>query len=220
VTTIQRQSGLWTLLLVLATGIAAAPLGSQELGIRPLAGATQAAAQDPSLWSFSLEAAGFGGTTGMAGRPCLTRAAYSISANFALGNEAWTYFALGLDGFALGESIPDPSLFLYRAYGGNSIYLETGPRFGLGGLGLRLFAKSRVEILGGAGIAATEDTGTTLVSLVPFLRFDARLHSPISSNWSWSVGLPAELQKHAAATTFIAGLSLAIVWTPQKETKK
>ncbi len=217
-TTIQRRSGHWALLLVLATGIAAGPLWAQKPEERPLA--MRSTLREPSPWSYSLEASGFGGATGMAGRPNLARGGYSIAASLALGDAAWTYFAFGLDGFALGESLPDPSLFLYRAYGGNSIFVETGPRFRLEGLGLSFLARSRLEILGGAGIAATEDTGTTLVSLLPFLRFDARLHTPISSNWSWSVGLPAELQKHAAATTFIAGLSLAIVWTPQKDGKK
>ncbi len=156
----------------------------------------------------------------MPGRPLLPRTGYAISSVLALGDAKWTWIALGLDWFALGESMPDPSLFLYRGYGGNSLFLGTGPRFALSGLDWKPLANSRLDLVGGAGIAATEDTGTTLVSLVPFLRLDSRVVTPINSDWSWSIGLPIEVQKRATATTWLGGLSLAIVWMPKGEGKK
>ncbi|HUX41209.1 MAG TPA: hypothetical protein VMV83_08615 [Rectinemataceae bacterium] len=178
---------------------------------------SKATASQSNIISLSLEAAGFGGGTIMAGRPLLPRTGYAISSLLALGDAKWTWIALGLDGFALGESMPDASLFLYRGYGGNSLFLGTGPRFELSRLGWKPLAKSRLDLVGGAGIAATEDTGTTLVSLLPFLRLDSRVVTTFNSDWSWSVGLPIEVQRRATATTWLGGLSLAIVWTPKGE---
>ena len=169
-------------------------------------------------YSVSLEVAGYAGGTSMSGRPLLGRAAYSLSSVFSYGNEHWTYVAIGVDGFTVRESYPDPSLFLYRGFGGNSLFVEGGARFALADLGLeklKPLAKGRLEVLGGAGLAATEDTGTTLVSLLPFLRLDARMVCPIDANWSWTAGIPLEVMKKATALTGLGGLSVGIVWTPR-----
>ena len=181
---------------------------------------TKASALQPDSWSLSLEASALGGGTVMTSRPLLPRTGYAISGILSFGDANWTWVALGVDGFGLGESMPDTSLFLYRGYGGNSLFLGTGPRFALDGLDWKPLAKSRLDIVGGGGIAAIEDTGTTLVSLLPFLRLDSRLVTPINSNWSWSIGVPMEVQKRATATTWLGGLSLAMVWTPKTEAKK
>ena len=202
------------LFLFIAASLAALPAAADTAG-KP----TSQASMRPSLFSFSAEACGFGGMTGMPGRPALERTAYSIDAILSVSDARWTYFALGADYVDVNESIPDPTLFLYRGYGGNSLFVEGGPRFALAGLGFRPLAKSRVETLGGAGVAATEDTGTTLVSLVPFLRFDIRLVNPLSPFWGWSIGIPVEVQRRATAITGMAGLSLAIVVRLPEDTK-
>ena len=174
----------------------------------------------PSPFALALEASGIGAGTALPGRPLLGRTGYAISGQMSFRDPHWTWFAWGIDGFNLGESLPDSSLFLYRGYGGNSIFVGTGPRFALSGLGWRPVANSSLDITGEIGLSATEDTGTTLVSLLPFFRLDSRLVNPLSPYWSWSLGLPLELQRKATALTWMGALSLSLVWTPFPTVRK
>ena len=195
------------LALALALGACASLLAATGQG-------SPRVADKADFLSLSFEISALGGGTAMSSRPLLPRDGYAVGGRIALGDSGWTWLALGLDWFALGESIPDASLFLYRGYGGTSLFAGTGPRFSLSGLGWKPLARSRLDIVGGAGIAATEDTGTTLVSLVPFLRLDSSLQTPITPYWKWSLGIPMEVQRRSTALTWLGGLSLAIVWNP------
>lgn len=184
-----------------------------------------AAAPAPTAWqplplSLAGEAAAFGGLTTMTGRSILPRPAYTAGGILTLGDDKWAWLSFGIDGLTVEPSSPDAALFLYRGYAGNSVFLETGPRLSLAGFGWKPLAKSRMELLGGAGMAATEDTGTTLVSIVPFLRFDARLAIPLLPWLAASVGMPIEIQKHGASVTTLAGLSLGLAVIPLSPVKR
>lgn len=190
------------------------------LAALPLLAAPGPSSRPGPLLAVAAQAEGFGGLTSSADRGSLPRGALGAAASISLGGETWTWISLGLEVFRAEPSLPDASLFLYRGYEGSSLFLQTGPRLSLSGLGLPFLAKSRAEILAGPGLLVAEDTGTTLVSLLPFLRLDARVLSPLSRGWSWSLGLPLLVERHAAVWSYYGGLSLGFSWSPSPRRSK
>lgn len=152
------------------------------------------------------------GATVESPRPLLPRTGLSAGLEVAWEGRDWIPFALGLSFFQTGPSWPDPSLFLYRGFGGLALCAESGARFRLADrIGHIPAAKGlEAELLGGLGLAAIGDTGTTLVSLSPFLRVEPRLSLPLWRTLSLRLGLPLEVHWRGGALTGLAGLSLGI----------
>ncbi|MEI6874542.1 MAG: hypothetical protein WCL50_05355, partial [Spirochaetota bacterium] len=92
----------------------------------------------------------------------------------------------------------------------------TGARLPLGGKSLSGRSSQGVEVdfLAGAGLAAVSDTNTTLVSLAPLLRAEARLLLPIAFGWRWSIGLPIELSQRGTAYTMMASATVGLALPP------
>jgi hypothetical protein len=154
-------------------------------------------------------------------RPLLPQRAEAFSLDAQWRLPTWIPLAASLSWFNVEPSLPDQTLFLYRGFGGESLCLGTGPLYHFspdlfGGI---LKWGSELEILGGGGLAISEDTGTTLVSMEPFLRLEARFMALLGKGWRCSIGLPIDHEFRGATRTTIAGLTLGLGWASGKEGK-
>ncbi len=181
------------------------------LGFVALAIASQLA------WSLEMAVAvsGKGGATVEGNRPLLARGQGSVDASISLDSGYWILPEISLSLFAATPSSFDPSLYLYRGYQGLSLSMLTGPRFSPG-------AALSFDALFGLGLAATVDSGTTLVGLTPLLRAEARLSTAIAGGLWLRIGLPFEALRQGSALSAYAGLSVALAYklgVPKGEAK-
>ena len=185
--------------------------GLAMLGIALVASSSVSAANIPGELAISVRADISGAATEKAPRPLLSRSAYSAGLEGEWRYRSWTPLWFGVEAFVQNSSLPDASLFLYRGFSGLSCLVGSGARFPWPGTtgGRRTW---EIEVLGGPGLSANIDTGTTLVTLSPVFRFEARLLVPIERGWSWTLGLPVEGILRGGAMTAGAGLSVGLAF--------
>jgi hypothetical protein len=167
----------------------------------------------PAAWTLETDADLSIGASKVNTRPLLPQTSRSVSVGTSWEGPTWVYFQGGISAFAFDESVPDPSLFLYRGFGGWELAATTGPRFGFGGwvpssLGLE------GALLAGLGLAAMGDTGTTLVSMSPFVTGELRLLGRIGTSMRWMTRLPIEAIYRGGTWTGSAGLGIGLSWSP------